>query len=172
MPANKRQGHDEAKGAREARRRRTASPFRLNKGGRTLVASLECGGPGCLSARTVPQVRNAGEWDPMETSGTEGRPPLTNNGVAAAAWAWHVDEVGGFVDKALPNGRQAGAAGCGSPRAMGMEESTRLRLLETLHRHYLAAADTSSLRPRGKLARAWNSQDSLGAVLGECATSL
>ena len=60
---------------------------------------------------------------PMGTSGTEGRPPLTSNGVAAAAWAWHVDDVGGFVDKALPNGRQAVAAGRGSPRAMGGKES-------------------------------------------------
>lgn len=87
---------------------------------------MECGGQGCLSARTVPQERTAGGWDPdgtaTGTSGTEGRPPLTSNGVAAAAWAWHVDEVGGFVDKALPNGRQAEAAGCGSPRAMGMWE--------------------------------------------------
>lgn len=56
---------------------------------------------------------------PTGTSGTEDRPPLASNGDAAAAWAWHVDVVGGFVDKALPNGRQAGAAGCGSPRAMG-----------------------------------------------------
>lgn len=73
---------------------------------------------------------------PMGTSGTEGRPPLTGDGVAAAAWAWHVDDVGGFVDKALPNGRQAGAAGCGSHRAMGMEELIALRLDETSHRYY------------------------------------
>jgi hypothetical protein len=58
----------------------------------------------------------------MGTSGTEGRPPLTSNGDADAARAWHVDDVGGFVDKALPNGRQAGAAGCGCPREMGGKE--------------------------------------------------
>lgn len=71
-------------------------------------------------------------WRPC---GTEDRPPLTNNGDAAEAWAGHVDDVGGFVDKALPNGRQAGAAGYGSGRATGMEESNSHRLDETLHRH-------------------------------------
>lgn len=67
----------------------------------------------------------------MGTSGTGGRPPLTSNGDADAARAGHVDDVGGFVDKALPNGRQAdrpGAAGCGSRRAMGGNELIAPRL--------------------------------------------
>jgi hypothetical protein len=54
----------------------------------------------------------------MGTGGTQGRPPLANNGDADAARAWHVDEVDGFVDKALPNSRKAGAAGCGCPQAI------------------------------------------------------
>lgn len=49
----------------------------------------------------------------MGTGGTRGRPPLTSDGVADAARAWHVDGVGGFVDKALPNGSQARGAGGG-----------------------------------------------------------
>lgn len=56
---------------------------------------------------------------PMETSGTGSRPPLTSNGVAAAAWAWHVDEVGGFVDKALPNGQTSRGGWLRLPPAHG-----------------------------------------------------
>lgn len=71
----------------------------------------------------------------MGTGGTEGRPPLTRNNVADAARAWHVDDVGGFVDKALPNGRQAGRLAAALPGQWEGRSQLPFVSMKLLHRH-------------------------------------